>query len=153
MHALAQDRVGLPSFGRVADELGELGLHGGYTFAVTAGLFWLLVIAIGAGLAMWLWRAQRQLGERRAAEEARMASFVAQALPRAGTAPAPEEKLLFEAAGKTADAGEAALAIQLYARLIARFPQGALAAQARTAVEQQKKKLAIPTGPETAARG
>src|SRR3954463_6144442 len=27
MHALAQDRFGLPAFGRVADEIGELGLH------------------------------------------------------------------------------------------------------------------------------
>jgi hypothetical protein len=27
MHALAQDRVGFRAFGRVADEIGEAGLH------------------------------------------------------------------------------------------------------------------------------
>jgi hypothetical protein len=32
MHALAQDRVGLAPFGRIADEIGEPGLHGWLTF-------------------------------------------------------------------------------------------------------------------------
>jgi hypothetical protein len=34
------------------------------------------------------------------------------------------------------------LAIQLYARLLSRFPESALAAQARGAVAEQKAKLA-----------
>jgi len=54
----------------------------------------------------------------------------------------PLQKLLLEAGAKAAEAGEPALSIQLYARLIARFPQGAFAAQARAAVEAQKQKLA-----------
>ena len=40
------------------------------------------------------------------------------------------------------EAGEPALSIQLYARLLARYPQTALAGQARAAVESQKKRLA-----------
>jgi outer membrane protein assembly factor BamD (BamD/ComL family) len=51
-------------------------------------------------------------------------------------------KLLFEAAHKAGEAGEPALAIQLYARLLSRYPQTAFADQARAAVEAQKKKLA-----------
>jgi hypothetical protein len=46
----------------------------------------------------------------------------------------PAQRLLFEAAGRAGEANEPALAI--------RFPDGALVAQARTAVELQKKKLA-----------
>jgi outer membrane protein assembly factor BamD (BamD/ComL family) len=56
----------------------------------------------------------------------------------------PQQKLLLEAASKAGEAGEAALSIQLYARLIARYPQTAFAPQARAAVEAQKKKLAKP---------
>ena len=55
-----------------------------------------------------------------------------------------QQKLLFEAAAKAAEAGEPALAIQLYARLIARFPQSALVEQARGAVQAQKERLAKP---------
>ena len=51
------------------------------------------------------------------------------------------QRLLFEAAGKAAEAGEPALSIQLYARLIARYPAGALVAQARAAAEKEKAKL------------
>ena len=63
--------------------------------------------------------------------------------------PAPEatlavQKMLFEAAAKAADAGEPALSIQLYARLIARFPRSAFIEQARGAVQAQKERLAKP---------
>ena len=104
--------------------------------------------AVGAvGYGIWRWR-ERLLERRRAAEE-RFASFVAQARPSvpvvAPTAEAvsglPQQKLLFEAAAKAGDAGEPALSIQLYARLLSRFPETAFAAQARAAVEAQKKKL------------
>jgi hypothetical protein len=62
-------------------------------------------------------------------------------------APAPAnsletQKLLFDAARKAGDAGEPALALQLYGRLLARFPDSAFAGEVRAAVEAQKKKLA-----------
>ncbi|HWA37680.1 MAG TPA: hypothetical protein VG873_07440 [Burkholderiales bacterium] len=118
-------------------------------------LAWLL--AIGSIVAVaWGWlRLRRRAEERRQAEAARAASFLAQAVARpAATAatPAPEERLLADAAAKAGEAGEPALAIQLYARLVARFPQGALAAQAKLAVEAQKKKLATARSPGTAGR-
>lgn len=115
---------------------------------------WLLVIAsIGAiGYWFWIWR-RRWLERQRAAEE-RFASFVAQttpvpapetpAAPLPATPPSPNPRLLFEAASKAAEAGEPALSIQLYARLIARYSDSPLAAQARAAVEIEKKKLAKP---------
>jgi len=115
-------------------------------------VIWLLVLAaIGAmGYALWKWR-QRWLERKRAAEE-RFASFIAQARPPAPSMealqPIPsdatllQQKLLLEAAAKAGEAGEAALSIQLYARLISRYPQSELGAQARAAVEAQKKKLA-----------
>lgn len=109
------------------------------------------VIAAGAGYA--LWRARAQWQQRRRAAEERMASFVAQMKPAAAApqapaakaaVPAPDagESLLFDAASKTAQAGEPVLAIQLYARLLSRYPQSALAVQARAAVAEQKAKLA-----------
>ena len=61
--------------------------------------------------------------------------------PVAGDKVLPQ-KLLFEAAHKAGEAGEPALAIQLYARLLARYPETAFAAQARAAVESEKRKLA-----------
>ena len=84
--------------------------------------------------------------------QGRLASFVAQSMPvkpppvqqPPPAQPAPEEKLLLDAAGKAAEAGEPALAIQLYARLLARFPATLHAVQARAGVELQKKKLAKP---------
>ncbi len=117
---------------------------------------WLLIIAsIGVlGYALWTWRQRWQ--ERRRAGEERFASFMAQAKPAApAPAPAvavviavdptlPQQKLLLESAAKAAQADEPALAIQLYARLLVRYPASALAAQARAAVEEQKKKLAKP---------
>ena len=111
-------------------------------------MIWLLTLAAIAvfGYAIWLWL--RRLREQRRASEERMAAFVAQAKP-AVAAPQPlpglpEQKLLFEAAAKAAEAGEPVLSIQLYARLLARFPDSAFAAQAREAVEGQKLKLAKP---------
>jgi hypothetical protein len=118
-------------------------------------LAWLLVAAAVAGLAyaIWVWR--RRWDEHRRVSEERLAAFIAQARPApapaaaAATAPPvdpslPQQKLLFEAAGKAAEAGEPALSIQLYARLIARFPQSAFVEQARGAVQAQKQKLANP---------
>ncbi len=120
------------------------------------GLIWILVLAIAGCLAWALWRARRRLEDRRRAEEARAATFLAQALQRPGTGPAaaaPQERLLFDAAAKAGEAGEAALAIRLYARLVARFPESALAAQARVAADSEKKKLSTATAPGTSGRG
>jgi TolA-binding protein len=111
---------------------------------------WMLTIMIAAGLVYLVRRAYGQWNERNRAAEARMASLLAQAkaaaVPAAAAAAppkeAPQERLLFEAAARTAQAGEPVLAIQLYARLLSRFPQSALAGQARAAVAEQKTKLA-----------
>jgi hypothetical protein len=51
------------------------------------------------------------------------------------------QKLLFEAAHKAGEANEPALAIQLYARLLARYPATSFAEPARAAAAAQKKKL------------
>ena len=121
-------------------------------------IVWILALAIAAGLGYWLWSLWRKLEERKRAAEERFASFMAQTMkpgaPRLDPVPAPAippaaadlgpQKLLFEAAAKAGEAGEPALSIQLYARLIARYPDGAFAAQARAAVDAQKKKLARP---------
>ena len=120
---------------------------GGYTFRMRA-LTWLLVFAaIGVlGYALWTWR-QRFVERQRAAEE-RFAAFMAQAKPAVPAVAAdpglPQQRLLLEAAAKAGEAGEPVLSIQLYARLIARYPESAFAAQARAAVEAQKQKLAKP---------
>jgi len=53
-----------------------------------------------------------------------------------------QQRLLLEAAAKAGEAGEPALSIQLYAKLLARYPQCSFADQARAAVTAQKKKLA-----------
>ena len=113
---------------------------------------WLLAIAALAvlGYALWTWR--RRWLERQRASEERFAAFLAQAKPALAPVAAPPQadpdlplqKLLLEAAAKAGEAGEPALSIQLYARLIARFPQSALAPQARSAVETLKQKLAKP---------
>jgi len=126
-----------------------------YTFPVKAVIWLLMLGAVAAvGYGIWRWR-ERWLERQRAAEE-RFASFLAQARPAAPPAEAPKaeapkaaavvsslprQKLLFEAAAKAAEAGEPALSIQLYARLLSRFPDTAFASQARAAVELQKKKL------------
>lgn len=125
-------------------------------------IVWLLIIALVGAIAWGAWYALRRYRERRQAAEARMAGFLAElrgsaAAPAArGTAtPAPvpvaapedvsslaQQKLLFEAAAKAGDAGEPALSIQLYARLLARYPACSFAEPARAAVEAQKRKLA-----------
>jgi TolA-binding protein len=122
-------------------------------------LFWVIVAGFAA-LCVWLvWHVRRRIAERRRAEEARVAAFVSGLIPArpqpaapAAAAPAAaapttgnemsSQKLLFEAAHKAGEAGEPALAIQLYARLLARYPASPFAADARAAVEGQKKKLA-----------
>ena len=113
-------------------------------------LTWLLVAGALAGVAYFIARMRQQWAERQRAAEARFASFIAQVRPlpaaqapvAAAPAPAREERLLLEAAGKAAEAGEAVLAIQLYARLLSRYPQTGFAAQARAAVAEQKKRVA-----------
>lgn len=108
---------------------------------------WLALIAAAAGFAYWLWSWRRRWLERKRASEERFASFMAEAMVAAkpksvDTAALARQKLLLEAAAKAGEAGEPVLSIQLYARLIARYPDGAFAAQARAAVELQKKNLA-----------
>ena len=116
---------------------------------------WLLLIgAIGAAAyTFWKWR-ERWAERKRAAEE-RFTSFIAQAKPaQPGAEPppapapapvtSPQERLLFEAAAKAGDAGEPALSIQLYARMLSRYPASIFGEQARAAVEAQKQKLAKP---------
>ena len=111
-------------------------------------VFWIVIFAALAGLVWGLSRWRRQWRQREQAAEARMASFIAQASPSAPTvvttpppAIAPQERLLLDAAAKAGQAGEPALAIQLYATLLARYPQSSFAAQARAAIEALKKKL------------
>ena len=110
---------------------------------------WVLVAAIAAALGYWVWHAMRKYGEKQQAEEARFAGFIAQTVNSSFTKPEEaaalaQPKLLFEAASKAGEAGEPALAIQLYARLLSRYPASNLGEQAKAAVEEQKKKLAKP---------
>jgi hypothetical protein len=128
---------------------------GRYTFSMQ-GLIWILLIAIAGGVAWAVWRARRRLDDQQRAEAARTAAFLAQALqrPRDGpAAAAPQERLLFDAATKAGEAGEAALAIQLYARLVTRFPHSALLPQARAAVDAEKKRLSTARPPGTSGQG
>jgi hypothetical protein len=124
------------------------------------GVSWFIIIGAVIGIAWYLHRLWRQFAERQEAAESRMMNLVAEARP--ATAPvlppiapasappagaampaqAPQERLLLDAAAKAGEAGEPALSIQLYAKLLSRYPQTAYASQARTAVEAQKKKLA-----------
>lgn len=76
----------------------------------------------------------------RAAELARAADN-AKTADLARAADLAKQRLLFDAAAKAAEAGEPVLSIQLYARLLARYPDSAFASQARAAVEMQKKNL------------
>ena len=114
-------------------------------------LLWLAALAALCGIGYILWGLRRRWLERQRAAEERFASFIAQAKPAAAPVDAPrpaidsslpQQKLLLEAATKAGEAGEPALSIQLYARLLARYPESTLAAQARAAVETQKGKLA-----------
>ena len=132
-------------------------------------VFWFIGLAAMAGIVYGLWRAKARWEERSRASEERFASFMAQALPGGvpatpGTPAAPGmataaavppmiaeakashevaiQRLLLEAGSKAGEAGEPALSIQLYAKLLARYPNCTFAQQARAAVEAQKKKLA-----------
>jgi TolA-binding protein len=121
---------------------------------------WLGLVGIVAGFGYGFWLVIRKHAGRKQAAEERLAAFMAQTMRPAApkldaalaSAPAPKpqavptpdlgmQKLLFEAAFKAGEAGEAALSIQLYARLIARYPDGAFVAQARGAVDREKAKL------------
>jgi len=125
------------------------------------GLFWLVLAGCAATIVWLVWHIRRKAEERRLAEEARIAAFMtglplvpkpapektaATSLPVASPVRAPAndvapQKLLFDAAHKAGEAGEPALAIQLYARLLARYPATAFAGEVRAAVETLKKKL------------
>ena len=120
-------------------------------------VFAFLLIAGAAGLAFWFWRAYQHFAERSRASDQRFANAMTDVRPPrerlrpcsrrsraqdlAGMA---QQKLLYEAASKAGEAGEPVLSIQLYARLIARYPDSTLGTQARAAVEAQKKKLTKP---------
>ena len=114
------------------------------------GLSWVLVIGVIGAFAYFFMRWREKWADRRRESEARFATFIAQArpdapAPAAPTLPSPaadpKERLLLEAAAKAGEAGEPMLCIQLYAKLLSRYPQTQFATQARAAVEQQKKKL------------
>jgi hypothetical protein len=133
-----------------------------------------LLLGAFVGIVWWLWIAYRRFMERSRLAEERMAGAITQATTSARskaaepavraptvTAPKPAEdlaamaqqKLLYDAASKAGEAGEAVLSIQLYARLLARYPESMLGAQARAAVETQKKKLAKPSAPPAGVPG
>ena len=76
----------------------------------------------------------------RAAEVTKVADF-AQVADFANAADLAKQRLLFDAAAKAGEAGEPVLSIQLYARLLARYPESTFASRARAAVEMQKKNL------------
>jgi hypothetical protein len=132
-----------------------------YTFRMTTVL-WLLLLAIAVAFGWLIRHNWRKWEARRLAEEERFANFMAgtTGMPAPTTPAAPgsatpasalaspangndlaQQKLLFEAAHKAGEAGEPALSVQLYARLLARYPATKLAEPARAAVETQKKKL------------
>ena len=120
-------------------------------------IIWLLLFAIMAGLVYSLWRFRQVWRERSQGSEARYASLLASTHSKPAAAPdlgaLSQQKLLLEAATKAGEAGEAALSIQLYAKLLSRYPESSFAGQARAAVEGQKKKLASPRTPGTAGPG
>lgn len=118
-----------------------------------------VLIAAFAGLGFWLWIGYRRWAQSQHGSEERLASVMVDAMTSAKAKPGNDEagltqqKLLFEAASKAGEAGEAVLSIQLYARLVARYPNSTFLAQARDAVEAQKKKLATPRAPGTSGPG
>ena len=124
---------------------------------------WLLFVAIMAGVGYALWRVRQVWRERAQASEARFASMLAStypapsavpsALPAPDTAALSQQRLLLEAAAKAGEAGEPALSIQLYAKLLSRYPDSSFSAQARAAVEAQKKKIASSRAPGPAGPG
>jgi hypothetical protein len=121
-------------------------------------LFWFVVAVFAGTLVGMVWYIRRKAEERRLAEEARVAAFVSSlgaAVPPSAPNSAPAtslppalptgdialQKMLFDAAHKAGEAGEPALAIQLYARLLARYPATSFAEPARAAVTALNKKL------------
>jgi hypothetical protein len=119
-----------------------------------------MAIGLIGAVAYLIQRSRRQWAERQRASEARLIGLIAQAKPAAPplnpaaapAGPAPQERLLLDAASKAGEAGEPVLSIQLYAKLLARYPQSRFAVQARAAVEQQKKKLGPPRAAHTGGR-
>ena len=112
-------------------------------------VFAFVLFAVAAGLAFWMWTGYRRWAERSRASDQRFASAMTQAMTSAkqlapDAAAIAQQKLLYEAASKAGEAGEPVLSIQLYARLLARYPASTFGTQARAAVEAQKKKLAKP---------
>jgi hypothetical protein len=113
-------------------------------------VMWLSVIAAIAAFVYGLMRWRQRRAELTRASEQRTAAFMAAVMAaaepnpptQAEAADVAKQRLLLDAAAKAAEAGEPVLAIQLYARLLARYPASAFAAQARAAVEAQKKNLA-----------
>jgi hypothetical protein len=119
------------------------------------GMFWLTVLFAVAVVVWVIARIRRTIREREQAEEARAASLLAGLVGKSAAPgnPAPQpvraavvddvaqQKLLFESAHKAGEAGEPALAIQLYARLLARYPASAFAEQARAGADALKRKL------------
>jgi len=122
-----------------------------YTFRMKQ-VVWLIVVVIAGALAFWLWNWRGRRAALKRASEERLASLMAETMAAARSkkedGPPPDakalarQKLLLEAAAKAGEAGEPVLSIQLYARLLARYPDTSFAAQARAAVEAQKKNLA-----------
>ena len=113
-------------------------------------VFIFLLAGAAFGLALWLWSAYRRFVERSRGAEERFASAMTGAVltqtvkpPAEDLVSVAQQKLLYDAASKAGEAGEAVLSIQLYARLLARYPDSQLGVQARAAVEAQKKKLVV----------
>jgi len=112
-------------------------------------LVWLVVIGALAGIVYGFARLRTRWAERRKEREARFESFIAQARPEAPPPvssfpppPAADEQLLLDAASKAGQAGEPALSLQLYGRLLERYPQSRFAPQAQAGFAEQQKRLA-----------
>ena len=113
-------------------------------------MFWLAVLVSGAVAVFLVRYLLRKHADRERDAEARAAQFLAQMAGVKRPAAAPPatvpssvetQKLLFDAARKAGEAGEPELAIQLYARLLKRFPDSGFASEVRAAVEAQKRLI------------
>jgi hypothetical protein len=124
-----------------------------YTADPMSAIAWFVILGSIGGIAFFTWRAVSAWQERKRSEEDRFAAFMGNVRPekpaevvQTVSTPAPPntlttEKLLFDAAAKAGEAGEPGLAIQLYGRLLGRFPASGLAEQARAAIEKQTSKV------------